>query len=338
MTDPQFEALLNTALPFALPLKRTFRGLDMREGVLIEGPFGWGEFAPFDDYSDEAAARWLANALEAAYVGWPEPLRTHVSSNAIIPALAPDEAASLARAAIRAHGCTVMKIKVGGDRAQDVARVQEVRDVLDLEEVDGSIRLDANAAWSREEAISILTELSRLGIEYAEQPCRSLDDLAAVREATGVAIAADESIRTDPSAANADLREYVDYAIVKAPTLGGVRAALHVIDSIGLPAVVSGAMDSSVGLGSSLALAGAMPGMEWACGLGTGALLAADLIETPLVPVAGLVPIERVAPDAKCLADAAARVRDRQSWLDRLERAWVQLADDEWRERITASH
>ena len=100
MTDRHLQRLLDAAVPFALPLRRTFRGVDVREGMLIEGPAGWGEFAPFADYSPQAAARWLASAIEAAFEGWPEPLREFVEVNAIIPELSADEAEELAREAV----------------------------------------------------------------------------------------------------------------------------------------------------------------------------------------------------------------------------------------------
>ncbi|MGB8652361.1 MAG: O-succinylbenzoate synthase, partial [Mycobacteriales bacterium] len=52
-----------------------FRGVLHREAVLLQGPAGWGEFAPFLEYDDAEAARWLAAAVEAATVGWPAPVR-----------------------------------------------------------------------------------------------------------------------------------------------------------------------------------------------------------------------------------------------------------------------
>ena len=67
VADPLLRAVLEGAIPFALPLRRRFRGLDVREGMLLRGPQGWGEFAPFDDYSDRAASRWLDSAIEAAF-------------------------------------------------------------------------------------------------------------------------------------------------------------------------------------------------------------------------------------------------------------------------------
>jgi O-succinylbenzoate synthase len=335
MTDRHLQRLLDAAVPFALPLRRTFRGVDVREGMLIEGPAGWGEFAPFADYSPQAAARWLASAIEAAFEGWPEPLREFVEVNAIIPELSADEAEELAREAV-ARGCSTIKIKVGGSPDLDLARIAAVRDVLDAAfgPSVGRIRLDANAQWNRDQAIAMLERCTRYGIEYAEQPCSSLADLAVVRQETGVRIAVDEGVRTSDDPGSLELGDAADIAIIKPATLGGVRASLELASALGMPVVVSGAMDSSVGLGTALALAGALPELSLASGLGTGALLADDLVAHPVVPTAGRLSIGRIQPDATALERARARVTDPRPWRDRLTAAWNAGATDRMRDAL----
>jgi O-succinylbenzoate synthase len=335
MTDRHLQRLLDAAVPFALPLRRTFRGVDVREGMLIEGPAGWGEFAPFADYSPQAAARWLASAIEAAFEGWPEPLREFVEVNAIIPELSADEAEELAREAV-ARGCSTIKIKVGGSPDLDLARIAVVRHVLDAAfgPSVGRIRLDANAQWNRDQAIAMLERCTRYGIEYAEQPCSSLADLAVVRQETGVRIAVDEGIRTSDDPGSLELADAADIAIIKPATLGGVRASLELASALGMPVVVSGAMDSSVGLGTALALAGALPELSLASGLGTGALLADDLVAHPVVPTAGRLSIGRIQPDATALERARARVTDPRPWRDRLTAAWNAGATDRMRDAL----
>jgi O-succinylbenzoate synthase len=303
--------------------------------MLIEGPAGWGEFAPFADYSPQAAARWLASAIEAAFEGWPEPLREFVEVNAIIPELSADEAEELAREAV-ARGCSTIKIKVGGSPDLDLARIAAVRDVLDAAfgPSVGRIRLDANAQWNRDQAIAMLERCTRYGIEYAEQPCSSLADLAVVRQETGVRIAVDEGIRTSDDPGSLELGDAADIAIIKPATLGGVRASLELASALGMPVVVSGAMDSSVGLGTALALAGALPELSLASGLGTGALLADDLVAHPVVPTAGRLSIGRIQPDATALERARARVTDPRPWRDRLTAAWNAGATDRMRDAL----
>ena len=335
MIDRHLQRLLDAAVPFALPLRRTFRGIDVREGMLIEGPAGWGEFAPFADYSPQAAARWLASAIEAAFEGWPEPIREFVEVNAIIPEIPAEQAEEFAREAV-ARGCSTIKIKVGGSPDLDIARIAVVRDVLDAAfgPSVGRIRLDANAQWTRDEAIAMLERCTRYGIEYAEQPCSSLADLAVVRRETGVRIAVDEGIRTSDNPGSLELGEAADIAIIKPATLGGVLASLDLASELGMPVVVSGAMDSSVGLGTALALAGALPEVGGASGLGTGALLADDLVANPVVPTAGRLNVGRIEPDASALERARARVIDPAPWRDRLTAAWNTGATDRMRDAL----
>ena len=335
MIDRHLQRLLDAAVPFALPLRRTFRGIDVREGMLIEGPAGWGEFAPFADYPPQAAARWLASAIEAAFEGWPEPIREFVEVNAIIPEIPAEQAEEFAREAV-ARGCSTIKIKVGGSPDLDIARIAVVRDVLDAAfgPSVGRIRLDANAQWTRDEAIAMLERCTRYGIEYAEQPCSSLADLAVVRRETGVRIAVDEGIRTSDNPGSLELGEAADIAIIKPATLGGVLVSLDLASALGMPVVVSGAMDSSVGLGTALALAGALPEVGGASGLGTGALLADDLVANPVVPTAGKLNVGRIEPDASALERARARVTDPAPWRDRLTAAWNTGATDRMRDAL----
>ena len=330
--DLALEELLHDAVPFALPLRRRFRGLDVREGLLIRGPAGWGEFAPFDDYSAERAARWLAAAAEAAFGRWPEPRRREVRVNAIVPAVPAADAARLAREAVLDRGCTTIKVKVaepGELLADDEARVVSVRDAADSAmraaglEGSAALRLDANGGWSRDEAIRALGRLAAYGLEYVEQPCRDLADVAAVRSETGIPVAVDEGVRLGVDADEA-IASVADVVIVKAAPLGGVAAAMDRVERIGLPAVVSGALDSAVGLAAGIALAAALPGEPMACGLGTGALLAADVIATPLVPAAGRLPVGRVTPELDALMAARARLGEEASraWRARAQEAW----------------
>lgn len=322
--------LLAAAVPFALPMRRTFRGVRLREGMLIQGPSGWGEFAPFDDYDDMLAARWLGTAVEAAYGTWPAPRRTAIAVNAIIPAVDADAAAVLVRDAVLAHGCTTIKVKVGGSLAEDEARVASVRHALDIALGHGSgrIRLDANGAWPAEGAVAALRRLGRYGIEYVEQPCADEESLRAVRSACEVPIAIDEVIRRSADLDTlrqraSQLAQIADVAILKPTPLGGIAAALRIAEVLPIPVVVSGALESSVGLSVPAVLAGILD-LDVACGLGTGALLAADLVAEPVCPVGGRIMAARVAPDLDALLDARGRVSDERAlwWRERLSRAW----------------
>ncbi|WP_344202610.1 o-succinylbenzoate synthase, partial [Aeromicrobium alkaliterrae] len=279
---------------YSLPLRDRFRGITRREGVLVEGPAGWGEFAPFVEYDDAEAAHWWAAAHEASTLGWPEPVRAQVPVNCIVPAVTPERAAEI----VLASGCRTAKVKVaeqGQDLAEDLARVAAVREALGP---DGRLRVDANGAWGlREALVAVLALDDEVGLEYVEQPCASVEDLARVRQETDVLVAADESIRkADDPFLVAELGA-ADVAVLKVAPLGGVAACLSIAEQIGLPVVVSSAVDSSIGLAAGLALAAALPELPFACGLGTQALLEADVVAHPLAPIDGMLDVRRPAVD-----------------------------------------
>ena len=324
---PSLADVLESAVAFALPLRRRFRGLEVREGLLIRGPSGWGEFAPFDDYSDAAAARWLASAVEAAFGQWPQPRRDRVEVNAIIPSVGADDAAGLAREAVLERGCRTVKVKVGSDDlADDEARVATVRDVLDtvLGRGTGAIRIDANGAWDVARGAVALRRLGAYGLQYVEQPCPSIEQTIELRRLVDVPFAADEAIRTAADPLAVPVREFADVAVLKPAPLGGVAATLHLAEALAMPVVISGSLDSSVGLGTALAAAAALPDLTLACGLGTGALLADDLA-SPLVPVDGALPVVRSSPDLARLLQARDRLGDDRAmwWRRRLAAAWA---------------
>ena len=294
---------IDAVVPFRVPLTTRFRGVTERHGLLLHGPSGWGEWSPFDEYADDVAAVWLAAAIDAACTPAPPAVRDCVPVNVTVPAVGPDEA----RAIVAGSGCATAKVKVaepGQTLADDVARVRAVRSALDAAVgADARIRIDANAAWSVDEAVAALGALEEAagGLEYVEQPCATLDELAEMRARTGVPVAADEAIRRD-HADPALVRDAVDVAVIKVQPSGGVTAALELIAQLGLPAVVSSALDTSVGLAAGVRLAAALPELPSACGLATGLLLAEDVVERPLRPAGGMLDVA-AAGAAAALAD-----------------------------------
>jgi len=297
---------------YRVPLRTRFRGIDVRDGVLLRGPAGWGEFSPFWDYDVAESRRWWAAAHEAAVLGWPAPLRTSVPVNVTVPAVGPERA----HAIVAASGCRTAKVKVaepGQTPADDEARVEAVRDALGP---GGAIRVDANTAWDVDTAVRAITALDRVGLEYVEQPCATVEELAQLRRRVDVRIAADEVVRRAADPRRVDLREAADVVVLKVQPLGGVRAALEVAGAHGLPCVVSSALESSVGIAAGVALAAALPELPFACGLATVALFTDDVTADPLLPVDGALPVRAVAPDR--LAETAADAGTAQRWLARL--------------------
>ena len=297
---------------WSVPMRTRFRGIDVRDGVLVQGSAGWGEFSPFWDYDVPESRRWWAAAVEAACDGWPAPVRDAVPVNVTVPAVGPEQA----HAIVRASGCRTAKVKVaepGQTAAEDLARVEAVRDALGPA---GAVRVDANAAWDVDTAVRRVRELDRVGLEYVEQPCATLAELAALRRRVDVRVAADEVVRRAADPLRVDLREACDVVVLKVQPLGGVRAALRVAEAHGLPCVVSSALESSVGIAAGVALAAALPELPFACGLATVALLSGDVTDAPLLPVDGALPVRAVTPDRLASVTAAPDATAR--WTDRL--------------------
>lgn len=307
-----------TEVVWSLPMRVRFRGIDVREGVLLRGADGgWGEWSPFLDYDAPTSEPWLRCAEEAVRGDWPAPVRDRVPVNVTIPAVDPERAAELVRAR---PGFRTAKVKVaepGQTLADDEARVAAVRDSLGP---DGAVRIDVNGGWSVEEAVRAIAVLDRAagGLEYVEQPCASVEDLAAVRRRVEVPIAADESIRRASDPYRVRELEAADVAVIKVQPLGGVAACLRIAEDIGLPVVVSSALETSVGLAAGVALAAALPELPYACGLGTTSLLDGDVVADPLLPVDGALPVRRPVPDPDLLVAHRAAPEREAIWRARL--------------------
>ena len=301
---------------FSIPLRTRFRGITVREGVLLRGEAGWGEWSPFLEYDDPTSRPWLDCARESADRGWPDPLRELVPVNVTVPATEPDRA----HAIVVAGGCRTAKVKVaerGQSLADDVARVEAVRDALGP---GGLVRVDANGGWDLDEAVRAIAALDRAagGLEYVEQPVASVEDLAVVRRRVGVPIAADESIRRAEDPYRVRDLEAADIAVLKVQPLGGVRACLRIAEDIGLPVVVSSAVESSVGIAAGVALAAALPELHHACGLATVQLLTDDVVAEPMLPVDGMLRVTRPEVDGAALARLAAGQARVEHWSRRL--------------------
>lgn len=296
-------------------LTTRFRGLDHRDGVLLEGPAGWAEVSPFWDYDIAESSAWLAAALEAAYLGYPTPERHAIPVNVTVPATTPDGARTIIA---RRGGCETAKVKVaekGQSLADDLDRVAAVRDSF-----DGKIRIDANGGWDDESAIRAIPLLDKAarGLEYVEQPVASVESLAKVRTAVNVLIAADESIRRADDPYRVAELNAADLIVCKVQPLGGVRACLQLASEIGMPVVVSSALESSVGIAAGVALAASLPTLDHACGLATVQLFEQDVTSDSLVPADGHLPVRAVNPDAIPMADEDLESR----WGERLAAMW----------------
>ncbi|MET0589824.1 MAG: o-succinylbenzoate synthase [Naasia sp.] len=322
---PPLRDLSSTARVVDLPLAVPFRGLTSREALLVEGSRGWSEFSPFVEYDDVESSRWLRACIEFGWEEIPPPLRARVDVNATVPAVDASEVASVLR---RFPGARTAKVKVAhaeSDLAADIARVAEVRRILGP---GGRIRIDANGAWNLDEAEHAVHALAEFDLEYIEQPCLDAgDQFELLRRIAylGIGIAADEEVRKAPDPEAVDLTGVANVVVLKAQPLGGVAAGLRVAAAHGLPAVVSSALDTSVGLSMGAHLAAALPELDYDCGLGTGALLAADVTDEPLLPIDGAIDVRRVDVSSSRLDEHAASDERRDWWIERLSRCYAVL-------------
>ncbi|MGV9797547.1 o-succinylbenzoate synthase [Mycobacterium sp. NPDC003449] len=316
MTVPALDDILARLHVVALPMRVRFRGITVREVALIDGPAGWGEFGAFVEYGPAEAAAWLASAVEAAYRQAPAVRRDRIPINATVPAV---EAARVPEVLARFPGAHTAKVKVaepGQTLDDDVARVDAVRALVPV------VRVDANGGWTVPQAVAAARALGPL--EYLEQPCATVEELAEVRRLVDVAVAADESIRKVSDPLRVVRAGAADVAVLKVAPLGGVSRLLDIAAQIDVPIVVSSALDSAVGIGQGLLAAAALPALRHACGLGTGGLFVEDVAE-PRRPVDGYLPVGAVPPDPARLAGLAAAGDRRQWWIDRVRSCYPLL-------------
>jgi o-succinylbenzoate synthase len=293
--------LLRLSIPFREPFVTANGVVSARELVVLrlegsDGTVGYGEAAPFEPYDGVPLERAIAALsggggrrppqaraaeeiarmdLEARQEGRPlaEPVRDALPVNLTLAAGPPEEVAARAREGVRA-GYACFKVKVG--LPEDVERVAAVREAV------GSwpaLRVDANRAWSVDEAVARIRELERFDLEFVEQPCRALEDLRQVRGRVSTPIAADESVGSARAVRRAVELEACDVVNVKLAGAGGFRAAreaLRLARSRGLGAFLSSTLDGPWGIAAALQLA-ASEDLQLACGLAT-----LELFDSPL--------------------------------------------------------
>jgi O-succinylbenzoate synthase len=306
---------------FEIPLIDEIGGRRVHQGMLIEGPQGWGEFSPPASCDNRQAGRWLTAAIEVGTVGWPDPVRGRVPVAVTIPAVSPDRA----RQMVTDAGCRTAAVRVGeGPLAADLARLEAVRDALGP---DAAIRCDANGCWDVDTAVTAIAALDRAagGLEFVEQPCGTLEEIATVRRRVDVPIAVDQSLRDAADPRALALAEFADLAVLTVGALGGVRRSLRVAETCGIPCTVAAEAESSIGLSGGLALAGVLADVGFASTLGGARLLSGDVVSAgrSLLTRDGYLPVAPMppAPDPG-LVQRFSATPERVAW---------------WRERLNAA-
>ncbi|WIM68044.1 o-succinylbenzoate synthase [Corynebacterium breve] len=300
--------ILDRAHVVSLPMEVRFRGIDYREALLIDGPAGWGEFSPFLEYGPQEAAAWLRSGIEAAFEGLPE-AEGFVEVNGTIPAV---PATQVAEVMARYPGVRTFKVKVaeaGQTLDDDIARVNAVRTLMP----EASVRVDANRGWSVAEAVEAARELGEL--EYMEQPCATVEELAELRRRVRTPIAADESIRKASDPYRVAELNAADVAVVKVAPLGGVRPLMKIANDLGLSLTVASALDTAVGMNAGLVAAKLTNSR--AAGLATQRLFVEDVAE-PRELVDGCLSVAPTIPDPARLSELRADASRRDWWFNRV--------------------
>jgi len=301
------QQLLDTLRVIALPTKTNFRGITVREVALFKGEYGWAEFSPFLEYDDAEASHWLASAIEAATTPRPQLFRTSVAVNGTIPGL--NDSAQLKKIVDSFPGVKTFKVKVGNDLAEDLARVNTIREL----QPQAKIRIDVNGLWSVAQAEEFLNSVGE--IEYVEQPCSTIEELRELKSKTSVKIVGDEILRKAVDPFDIDLTGAVDYLMLKVQPLGGIKRAHAIAEHHKLPIVVSSALESAVGINYGLTLAASFQELNFDCGLGTGSLLAQDVAHLPIVD--GMIQLTEFEPALDGLDVSAERF---EWWKNRIMR------------------
>jgi len=319
------EKIFNDLTVVAIPTRTNFRGVTIREAALFRGAAGWSEFSPFIEYSDVEAEQWLYAALEGANTPWPELKRSSIGINATLPNVEIDRVPEILN---RFPGAMSVKIKID-DFENDCELVEAALDF----NPDFKIRLDVNGGWSLETALlNLYNYYLRFGkiFEYIEQPCLEIADLKELKKEIPMKIAIDESIRKALTSDFSGAKEFADIAIIKWAPSGGITRANKLIEKIGLPAVISSALDTGIGISHGLALAASQSDLSFDCGLATSSLLENDVITPPLEITAGTIAVHRTSLDEKLVAKYLASADRRLWWQNRIERIWESGFGERW--------
>ena len=288
MSIPSLVDLMKGAKPFEIKIKFSLNGESARFGLLIQGPNGWGEFAPFANHTATHQARWLQAAIEMGWGNIPEPNKASIPVNAIVPALPSSEIKNI----VSSVGAQTIKVKFSStDLAADLAILQSISEVIK----SPKFRIDFNQKIDPNLVDSYLAALKDFEIEYLEEPSEEFEIIKKIKNHFPIAI--DETIRLQRDACDLNWIEkysWADYWILKPIPLGGFHRTSQIAKSANKPVVISGSFDSSVGLYLTTLSASWLS--ELPAGAATGALLQTDVIDSPLTPANGEIMVKKIAP------------------------------------------
>lgn len=290
MTLPSLVDLMKGAKPFEINLDFALRGESSRFGLLLKGPNGWGEFAPFAYHSANHQARWLQAAIEMGWGKLPNPKKSEIPVNAIVPGID----LNLAEKVVRLVGSETIKVKFfTNDLASDIKILEKISQIVK----NPKFRIDFNQALQPKATEDYLAALADFKIEYLEEPSADISVIKRLQDKLPIAI--DESIRLQTNAVDLSwVKKYdwADYWILKPIPLGGYRRTEIIAQAANRPVVISGSFDSSCGLYLTTLTASLLS--ELPAGAATGVLLKTDVITNTLVPKNGMINVEKITPNS----------------------------------------
>ena len=275
------------AYRFRIPFRRNVMlagtPVSQREGILLEHNGLWAEASPLPGFSSESIDDVIA-ALRGDYNNKPVPAALSFALSSLVEPmptrlqvplnglLLGDETQILADAKnCSQRGFAAVKLKVGRNALDSEIRL--VRQVRDLLPTDIHLRLDANQAWTFEEAEEFFKRVEGVDIEYVEEPLQDPDQLEKLFATTGIGYALDESLKGGNS-----LEKWPNVtALICKPTILGGRKAIAELGTEETMKVFSSAFESGVGIARIMQLAAEFsPGTP--AGLDTLAYMKDDLL------------------------------------------------------------
>lgn len=271
-------------VPLKRPLKLRGTAYTFRQGILIRREERWAEASPLPGFSPDTtdhvisalrgerpATVSLQFALSALNVPISEPVR--VPYNLL---LLGERREILQRAQqVLDSGCSAIKLKLGVNKLVD--DIQLVLDVREALPDSVSLRLDANRAWTFEQAVEFGAAIADLDYEYIEEPLQNPERLEELRRQTGMRYSLDESL---PGLKSLDSFPGAEALILKPTIIGGMEKLDRWV-ATGKKLVFSAAFESGVGVSRIIQLAAKYsPGVP--AGLDTLDWLADDLLTIPL--------------------------------------------------------
>lgn len=208
---------------------------------------------------------------------FPELSTTKIPSNAVLSLKDVRLSLHSARKMIQ-DGFNTLKVKVGSNFEKEFHLLNALRS----EHPSVKIRVDCNQSWKFDEAVSNLSQLEPLNIEYCEEPLISneIHQLSLLKKQTSIKLAADETIRNKKDVQMLSVQNGFDVFILKPMMIGSFseiyvtkqQANSHYIDM-----VFTTSLESKIGRIITAILAQGWGTKKYAHGLATGSLLSYDL-------------------------------------------------------------